>query len=259
MNKSKKIVKPTINIVLVIVSFLMFSSFCRSKEVYINSKNTYKTKINYTNTCKEYTISRIRETARQDSSFGKILNIDRFNSVDIRLPAIVSIKQGKSQRVVVVAKQNVIDKLNTKVSNGVLIIKFNNGIDNYRYINLEITVPTIENIKILSAAKVFMSSFKGLKNLKITLKGAGIFKAVEDMTLKGSLLIKNSGVGLINCYKISTKKCKVIVSGVGKCDVRSESELEVEINGVGIVNYKGHPKKIRKEINGLGTLKNQND
>ena len=259
MNKSNKIAKAFTPIMFVSVLFLMFSSFCRPKDIDANRGNIYNIKTNNKNAYKENISSREIKTGHVDTTIGKIINVNKFTSVDIRLPAVINIKQGKTQKVIVKAKESVADKIITKVSNDALIIKFKKGIDNYRYINLEITVPNLKNIKIVSAAKVFMYSFEGLKNLNITLEGAGIFKAVEDMTLKGSLLISNSGVGLINCYKISTKKCKVIVSGVGKCDVRAESELEVEIYGVGIVNYKGHPKKIYKEINGLGKLNNQND
>jgi len=237
---------------------LTFSSYCISSNVYVNKNNIYNQETNNKSVSNENIYAKEKRIEYKDTTVEKNLNVNKFTSIDVCLPAIVSIKQGEFQQVIIKAKQDVIDKIKIRVSNGVLKIEFKKGIDNYRYINLEITVPTIQNIKIVSAAKVSMSSFKGLENLNITLKGAGIFKATENMTLMGTLHIMNSGVGLINCYKISTKKCKVILSGVGKCDVRSEFELEVEINGVGVVNYKGHPEKIYKDINGLGTLNNQN-
>ena len=54
---------------------------------------------------------------------------------------------------------------------------------------------------------------------------------------------------------MKAKKVRVDLSGASHATVYSSEELWADISGVGVVNYSGNPRIIKKRISGLGSIK----
>jgi len=63
-----------------------------------------------------------------------------------------------------------------------------------------------------------------------------------------------SGAGNLDARDLKTEETDLNISGSGSADVYAREKLKVEIVGVGEVNYYGNPKKIEKQIIGVGNL-----
>jgi len=187
------------------------------------------------------------------------LVLDSFNGINLQIAANIFLYQGKEQKVVVIGQKNIIDSLTTKVKNGVWKLNFKPGIYKDVKLDVYIVLPIISSIKVSGVGDIKMGSFDGLKDLDIRLSGASLFIAEQSSTLNGTLEISNSGASMLDCFAIDAETCKINLSGVGKCNVTVNSKLDVNISGVGIVNYKGHPTEINKQISGVGKLYNNNN
>jgi hypothetical protein len=63
-----------------------------------------------------------------------------------------------------------------------------------------------------------------------------------------------SGAGKLNARDLITEETGLNISGSGAATVHASEKLQVEIVGVADVNYYGNPKKIDKQIIGIGNL-----
>ena len=186
------------------------------------------------------------------------LILDSISGINLQIAANIFLSQGEEQSVRVIGQKNIIDSLTTKVKNGVWKVDLNPGIYKDIKLDIYIVLPTISFIKVSGVGDIKMGSFDGLQDLDIRLSGASLFIAEQSSTVNGTLRISNSGTSLLDCFAIDAEICKINLSGVGKCNVTVNSKLEVNISGVGIVNYKGYPDEIKKEISGVGKLYNNN-
>ncbi|MFA6677307.1 MAG: DUF2807 domain-containing protein [Bacteroidales bacterium] len=237
-----------ISILFLTVSLLSLSS-CNS---YSNSSK------NGTTTFRNTKNLNAPKVKGQGEFITQTLILDNISGIDLKIAANIFLSQGNEQSVKVIGQKNIIDSLTTKVKNGIWELNFKPGI--YKDIKLDvyIVLPTISNIKVSGLGDIKMGSFDGLTDLDIMLSGASLFIAEQSSTVNGTLKISNSGTSLLDCFAIDAEICKISLSGVGKCNVTVNSKLDVNISGVGIVNYKGYPAEIEKEISGIGKLYNSN-
>lgn len=98
---------------------------------------------------------------------------------------------------------------------------------------------------------------KGINSNRFVLDMGGS----SDIELSGvtsTLDATISGAGELKAKDLKTKETLLNISGSSTVNVYATERLKVDIIGVADVNYFGHPKKIEKEIHGVGDL-NQMD
>jgi len=88
--------------------------------------------------------------------------------------------------------------------------------------------------------------------LKVNLSGAGIVKLAGDTDREELNL---SGAGSLKAFDLTSKSCKVVVSGLGGAEIYVTEDLDASIEGVGGIKYDGNPANIRTEVNGLGKIR----
>ncbi|MBV8603434.1 MAG: DUF2807 domain-containing protein [Pelomonas sp.] len=71
----------------------------------------------------------------------------------------------------------------------------------------------------------------------------------------GALAISLSGTGKIKAEDLRTSSAKVSISGAGGARLWVTDALDVDISGIGSVDYWGHPARLRRDTSGLGSIK----
>jgi len=140
---------------------------------------------------------------------------------------------------------------------------------NLNRINLSIGCPALKELHVDGGIKLITDGYLDLHDLDILLNGG----ADVDMSLKAgnikveseggvilgmrgvaeSLNVKVSGAGHVNARELTTKDVTFKVEGVGFGSVYATNLLDVRIEGIGKVTFKGKPE-VKRIIQGLGSV-----
>lgn len=140
---------------------------------------------------------------------------------------------------------------------------------NLNRIELHLGFPILEELKVSGGIKLTTDGYLDVNDLDILLEGG----ANVDMSLKArnihvkseggvilemrgvaeTLAVKVSGAGHVNARELACKEVNFRVEGVGFGSVYATDLLDVKIEGVGKVTYKGQPE-IKRIIEGLGKV-----
>ena len=161
----------------------------------------------------------------------------------------------------------------SKVENDELNISSRKKLINVKKTKLIIGYSNISEISVYGATLLNNQELLESESLSLNLEGAGVI----DMQLKvnnleaqlsGAGLVKFngyatnasvrlSGVGGLEAFGLETLKSTINVSGIGGAKINVKNELTATIEGVGGIEYIGHPAKVNKNISGVGTIKEE--
>ena len=214
-----------------------------------------------------------RDSKSNDS---KSFTVQNFNSISLKGGFTVNLSQGNTPGISVNAPDALMDELNITVDNGELRIvdkRFNRDEhhDDWenlaRRIHLDITVTSLENLKVSGYISLKTTEPLMSDNMDIGIEGGGKLKmdlVTENlginiqggmsMELAGqarSLISHIEGAGKISAYDMKTDRAEISIDGAGYASVNVSEHLKVDLDGVGWVRYKGDPM-VEKNINGVG-------
>ncbi len=202
----------------------------------------------------------IFSSCSKDTIFGsdvissEFRTIESFTKVSSEGVFQVNIIQGETQSVEVIANNNIIHKVKTKVVNNELRLYLDNN--NYRDIELQVNimVPSINGIKNSGIGDISILDVDTTDDFNVYNSGTG------DITIEGiakGLTIKNEGTGKFEGFLFAVEDCNVKIIGSGDCEVSVTNDLNVRIEGSGDVYYLGTPI-IETNITGSGKIMNAN-
>jgi len=208
---------------------------------------------------------------------GKVVTEKRktesFNAIDVAGAYEIILVQGKKEALEIVADENLLEYIDTKVKNNTLFISNKETIRNSKSLKLYITVVDLDNIDASGAVDISNKNILKSNNLEIDVSGAADINLVVDIkdfeinlsgasetTLKGSSAnfdIDISGAGELNALELETKDAKIELSGAASASIFVTESLDVDISGAGSVKYKGDPI-LKQEVSGAGSIKKIN-
>ncbi|MGB5431058.1 head GIN domain-containing protein [Eudoraea sp.] len=176
--------------------------------------------------------------------------VNLFTKVSSEGTFAVNITQGPTQSLEIIADDNIISRVKTRVSDGQLKIYLEDG--NYRNIYLEanITVADLNGIKNEGTGDITVFELQSDGIMEIENIGSGNI-AIAGYT--DNLYIKNEGSGTINGAEFMAAIVEARIEGSGDCEVYCTESLNVNIEGSGNVYYKGSPTMII-DISGSGQV-----
>lgn len=182
---------------------------------------------------------------REVNSFSKVSSEGVFE---------VTIIQGTTQSVEIIADDNIIHKVKTKVVNNELRLYLDN--DNYRNISLEanITVTKLNGLKNYGTGNIY--AYDIFEEEEFTIQNSGS----ADILFEGSaasLDVKNEGSGNILGFNFLANDSHLNIEGSGNIEVTCSNTIDITIYGSGNLYYKGSPT-IDADINGSGQIVNSN-
>jgi len=205
--------------------------------------------------------------------------VEDFNSITIRVPAEVVIRQGSAESLTIEADDNLLPQLSTDVSSGTLVIEnkednWANRVNPTEAIKITITVKELSAVNFPTAGNLRVEDLKSDK-LEINISGAGEATLTGldvrqlDISLSGAGTVRADGVaekvnihisgfGNFEGEGLSSQTADIEISGAGNATLRVEKELTAEVSGAGSINYYGDPE-VSQHISGAGSVKKVGD
>ena len=210
---------------------------------------------------------------------GKEISVTRklqpFDHIRIGGNFEVNLLKGAEEKIIIDADENLESLIETKVEGQELQITTPKKLISARKIRLTITYNQIREITAYGATLLRNDELLESPDLKLNLEGAGVIdlqlKVSElDAQLSGAGLVKLngyathavirlSGAGGLDAYGLETESCDIDVSGIGGAKIHVKNRLKASIEGVGGIDYKGHPASVDKNVSGIGTIKEVED
>jgi hypothetical protein len=196
-------------------------------------------------------------------------NVATFTSINFAVPGTLHVTQNDTQSVKVEAESDVISRIGTEVSNGILTVDAATPIVTTEPINVYVSLSAIGGINNDGAGTVISDSLLTTNALNLTLQGAGTFNIYLKTTqlttrisgagtanLRGNTTNHTAvltGVGSLRSFELATETTSITIAGAGSADVTVTKSLDVSITGTGSVKYHGSPE-VHKQITGVGTV-----
>ncbi|MFW2384080.1 MAG: GIN domain-containing protein [Acidimicrobiales bacterium] len=180
------------------------------------------------------------------------IDLTSLTGFDFQVGGEVTAVPGGTQRVVVRAEQNVLDRLNRDVVNGIWEIGFTECVRNVSEFRVDITVPELDGVELSGAGTVNVET--EASSIDTILSGAGTVTLTGETT---SQQVTLAGSGTVEAFELTTEETSVLLTGQGTVNVTANEQLDVDLLGAGAVFYKGDPQ-LNVRITGAGTVVDAN-
>ena len=204
-------------------------------------------------------------------------HLSGFNAVNLAGPFDVLITQGEQDGVKVEAPSDVIDRIVTEVSNGVLKISskhdnwnWGNWWGNHKKILIYVSIKNINSVKISGSGDITFKDGIHSDNLQLSISGSGDMEGKldakdldcnisgsGDMKLIGraeNLKVRVVGSGDFTGKNLITQNSTVHLSGSGDVEINANDSINASLNGSGDIHYTGEAKNITKSKSGSGDI-----
>lgn len=176
-----------------------------------------------------------------------------FKSISSQGVYKLVVNVGKKQSVVVSsADDTILGKLVTKVVGDELVISMPD-VKNHKTsdkVTIAINVAELTKFQMEGAGDTELNSLKG-DRFELKYQGVG------RLTANGKVerfVMSMEGVGMVNTRELDAKHADVRLEGVGSAKVRATESLTAKVDGVGSLTYYGHPARIKKSVDGIGSV-----
>lgn len=196
-----------------------------------------------------------------------------FNGLDVRLDADVQVSQDPAYNVSVTAQRNILNVLETYVSNSRLVIKFKDNVrvKHYEQVKIVVSAPLFNNLRLSGSGNVYANGGFSPANMELTLSGSGNLRIQQlntglvDASISGSGNIyveggtvtnerlRISGSGNMELGNVIANEADVKTSGSGGVKLHATQKLDVSISGSGNVYYRGNPV-VNASVSGSGKV-----
>ena len=210
--------------------------------------------------------------SNSNSATSKSFEVSNFSMMDMEIVGEVFYEQSDSFYVKASGSTTLIEALKVSENNGKLSIvlknkrKYSGG---KKELVIRIGSPRLEAISFKSIGTLHLKNHFEGDQLRIDNKGVGqiiiddcnvnVFKltskSVGSIEVKGTANetnIHSEGIGKIDCSKFETNKATVVSRGVGDLSIYAKEVLDLDITGLGNVNYYGNPSEVKSNITGMG-------
>jgi hypothetical protein len=199
-----------------------------------------------------------------------------FSGIDLMVSGNVYYTQSPEYKVEVRAQQNILEVLETYVSNGNLVIKYENDVRVRRHedITIYISTPDMNSLRVSGSGNINTTNPINTSSMEMDISGSGNIAITNlttnyvDANISGSGSInvqggtateeklKISGSGNMDLQHVAAKTANTTTSGSGDTHVQVSERLNVTISGSGSVYYLGQPV-INASISGSGKVRQQ--
>lgn len=206
-----------------------------------------------------------------------VIDLPEFHTIDNSIKASFILSSGSQQEIKLTGNRNILNLIEKEsyVENGIWYLGFESCVGEYESILVDLTLPDyvgftnngIGNVSAPTAIETnadFSIYVGGTGDFDLTLSNLDVIhvnlSGTGNINLSGSAnreIISVTGNGVVDCFDLMCDSSEVFIQGNGNCLVNVQDYLNVEINGNGIVYYKGYPTIIQS-INGSGSIVDAN-
>lgn len=173
----------------------------------------------------------------------KDFKVSNFETVDVKGGLTVVVKQGSNPKVTATLNQNSMGKLLVKVTNNTLTIR---TADKYNPSHAQIIVsaPNIKNINSSGAATVKANQFK---SGYLRVSGHNTSTIVSTGSVQ-KLFVNCDGKSFLNLHNLRSQDCVAVVADKACAKLYASKTLKATTSGQSVLNVKGNPKVIKKDV-----------
>ena len=218
-----------------------------------------------------FTASVYGQTAEKETR-----DVAGFTKVSFGVPGNLYISLGPVYKVILEGDKDFLDKIETVVSGGRLVIKQENWNRNFnKKVIVNITMPSVEGLSVSGSGQAEIMDAVKTGDLDLGVSGSGkliindlIADNLEcgisgsgDVIIKGTGSINEaeiniSGSGSYSGEELRLNSAEIRISGSGSCYCNVAETLEAHVSGSGSVTYTGNPK-IDARVSGSGRVRSR--
>ena len=184
--------------------------------------------------------------------------VDTFTKISFRVGGNLYLRQGSPQKVELEGKKDVLDKIETEVSGGKLIIGTNRRWSDWNWhdnddVKIYITVKDIEAISVSGSGDLVAETKLTGGNFDLNVSGSGSFKA--EVEASGDIRADVSGSGSID-IKGKCRNFESDISGSGDVALSAAvtERADFGVSGSGKVRASGTAQKVKASLSGSGKV-----
>lgn len=194
-----------------------------------------------------------------------------FDGVQVDVNAFVEISQGSETSVEILGQENILDILDVRIVNNVLVISFDVNVWKYEKLQIDIEVPDLNLASSMGSADIFMITPLVTENLTIDIFGSGTTVIPEltaskltsrihgsgNVEVGGSVeseQVSINGSGSFYAFELFSSEAKVNIFGSGNGSIFVSNSLDASIHGSGSVFFKGNPQVSKTAVFGSGKV-----
>jgi len=189
----------------------------------------------------------IIKTEKRTFPFFSFINIQGAYDAEI-------ICRQQKQQIEITGDDNILPHIVTKLKEHTLFIYADKPYSSKMKIKLNIYADNIENLSASGDNNINISKIEG-ENLELDISGA------TELHVSGNTKMLNanlSGAANIYAQNLRSEVAQIKITGAGNASVNVSQILQGDITGVGNIEYYGNPKKILRNILGVGTITKKN-
>jgi hypothetical protein len=177
-----------------------------------------------------------------------------FQRIEVDGSVNVDVVPGASRDVVVTAGENVIDRVSTDSSDGVLRVSIRDhgiviGPDPYDDAHVQVSADSLQGLRVVGSSDLKLGHVD-TDELSIEVEGSGDIEAAGTV---GNLIATIQGAGDAKLQDLQARTATITVQGAGDAKVNVTDHLDVTVQGAGDVSYRGHPE-IDQTVEGAGDV-----
>lgn len=198
-------------------------------------------------------------------------DVSDFTGIDVSGAFTVYLRMGDKCALTLIAKDEVLSKVKTSVSSGVLYVEMDQDWwnNNNSKVEVYVTVTNLRQIEISGAC--VLKSKNTLRGSAIDIEASGAskldlalqcnlldadFSGATNVTLTGTCTkvnIETSGASAIYGADLQAENMNLDVSGASKAEVNVTKQLVIDASGASKVRYKGNPS-ITQDVSGASSV-----
>lgn len=177
-----------------------------------------------------------------------------FDRIEVRGSIDVQVVPGPATDVEVTAGENVIDRVATDSSDGVLRLSIRDrgiviGPDPYDDASVQVSAGALRGVRVVGSSDVGLGRID-VDELSIEVEGSGDVEAAGNA---GNLIATIQGSGDADLADLAARTATVTVQGSGDASVNVRDSLDVTVQGSGDVSYRGRPR-VSQSVSGSGEV-----
>lgn len=177
-------------------------------------------------------------------------DITEFNKIDVSGRFDVDVEVGKPVSLVIIAEDNLLKFIKTKVKNNTLIISTKENLRPRNDLIIKLTTPKLVAIDCSGANDLTIDDVNS-NEFSIDLSGAG---SIEINGKAKIFYIDISGAADLEASEFFTESVKIDISGAASAEVYAYQSLDAEVSGASSIKLYGDAKNVRTDISGVASF-----
>eukprot|EP01136_Pigoraptor_vietnamica_P038850 Opistho-1_new@108730 len=189
------------------------------------------------------------------STITETRNIASVNSVQLEGSAEIEIMQGNVQAVTVSGYENLVPIFLTQVTNGNLVLRFEDPYYNVRRNNIKVTivVPDLLAVRSNGSGQINISNFLNKNTFSASINGSG--NITVNNSSYNKMVLDINGSGNIKAYGCAAGDTEAEIHGSGNIEITCVNKISAHIYGSGNIDYWGNPVATDVQISGSGRVR----